>query len=93
MKKIEMRRERVIKKEKEMEEREMDREKKREKERKREKKREKDRKREKKREIDVQGQLSSICIQFAKKTKYIGRKARNFKKWPALRIYNRPPSL
>ena len=45
----------------------------REKERKREKRREK---REKRREKDVQGQLLSICIQFAKrKTKYIGRNA------------------
>ena len=30
----------------------------------------------------VQGQLISICIQFSKrKTKYIGRNARNFKKF------------
>ena len=57
------------------------REKKREKERKRENKREKERKGEKKREEYVQGQLLSICIQFAKKkTKYIGRIAQNLKK-------------
>ena len=51
--------------------------------RKREEKREKDRNREKKREKRgkyVQGQLLSICIQFAKrKTKYIGRNAQNLK--------------
>ena len=41
---------------------------------------------------DVQGQLSSICIQFSKrKTKYIGRNAQNLKKWRCR--YNRPPSL
>ena len=46
---------------------------KREKERKGEKRREKEKKRERK---GVQGQLLSICIQFAKrKTKYIGRNA------------------
>ena len=48
---------------------------KREKEIKREKRREKERK-------DVQGQLLSISIQFAKiKSEYIGRNAQNFKKW------------
>ena len=58
------------------------REREREKERKREKRREKERKR---REKDVQGQSLSICIQFAKrKTKYIGRNAQNFKKWPCV---------
>ena len=67
--------------------------------RKREKKREKKRKRKKNREKekkDVQGQLLSICIQFTKrKTKHIGRNARNFKKWLLLRgpIYNRPLAL
>ena len=56
-------------------------------------KREKERNGEKKREQDVQGQLSSICIQFLKrKTKYIGRNARNLKKWLP-RTYNRPASL
>ena len=58
----------------------------REKERKQEKTRENERKREKRREKerkDVQGQLLSICIQFAKrKTKYIGRNAQKFKTWP-----------
>ena len=56
----------------------------REKERKGEKKRkkrEKERKGEKRSEKDVQGQLIAICIQFSKrKTKYIGRNARNLKK-------------
>ena len=67
----------------------MRREKKREKEREKREKREKRREKERK---DVQGQLLSICIQFAKrKTKYIGRNAQNFKKWRTL--YNRPPSL
>ena len=61
---------------------------------KKEKKREKEKKGEKRRETNVQGQLISICIQFSKrKTKYIGRNARNFKKWLLPRIYNRPPSL
>ena len=51
-----------------------------------EKKRDKERKREKKREKDDQGKFLSICIQFSKrKTKYIGRNARNLKKW--LRTY------
>ena len=43
-----------------------------------EKKREKERKGEKKREKDVQGQLLTICIQFAKRktnSRYIGRNA------------------
>ena len=47
---------------------------------------EKERKRKKRREKegqDIQGQLSSIYIQFAKrKTKYIGKNVRNFTKWP-----------
>ena len=67
-------------------------------ERKRERKerfREKKKKRREKERKDVQGQLLSICIQFAKrKTKYIGRNARNFKKWLRGPIYyNRPPAL
>ena len=74
--------------------RESKREREREKKRKIEKKRETERKREKRRETDVLGKLLSICIQFAKrKTKYIGRNALNFIKWPLLRIYNRPSSL
>ena len=56
------------------------------------------RKGQKRREKYVQGQLLSICIQFSKrKTKYIGRNARNFKKWLLLLrrpiYYNRPPAL
>ena len=57
-------------------------------------KREKERNSKKKREKDVQGQLLSICIQFSKgKTKYIGRNARNFKKWRCGSIDNKSPSL
>ena len=53
-----------------------------EKKRENERKREKREKKRKKREKDVQGQLSSICIQFSKiKTMYIGRNARNLKNW------------
>ena len=76
-------------------ERERNREKEREIERKRERK---ERNKEKKRENFGEGQLLSICIQFAKrKTKYIGRNAQNFKKWLLLLrgpiYYNSPPSL
>ena len=67
------------------------------KERNREKKREKREKRREKERNRCPGQLLSICIQITKrKTKYIGRNARNFKKWLLLRgpiYYNGPPSL
>ena len=53
----------------------------REKERNRERK---ERTGEKWRKKDFQGQSLSICIQFSRKTKYIGRNAQNFKKWPCV---------
>ena len=55
----------------------------------REKKREKtEKEREKRREQYVQGNLLSICIQFAKrKIKFIGRNAQNLKKWLLRKVY------
>ena len=79
------------------EKREKKREKEREKRGKYRKKREierKEKEKEKRERKDVQGQLLSLCIQFAKrKTKYIGRNAQNFKKLLYLYIYYRLPSL
>ena len=61
-------------------------------ERKGEKKREKERKGEKKMHW-VNYYQSAFNLQKEKKTKYIGRNDRNFKKLLYLYIYNRPPSL
>ena len=78
MGKIEKRREKDRKREKR--EKKRIREKREKRERKREKERERGEKLRKRYPLDiVQGQLLSICIQFAKRqTKYIGRNAQNF---------------